>query len=92
MVYHHRLLFNTKSNIYALAISQNFHELAVKSDNPPTILKSNAFIKAVPIFGILVTQLYNTENAENLAIKLEKNLIITKRDVSRMQLLNFTWY
>ena len=83
MVYH-RLLFNTKRNIYALKISQSFQELTVRSDNPPKILKSDAFIEAVPIFGILVTQLYNTENAENLTIKFEKNLIITKIDVSSM--------
>ena len=84
MVYH-RLLFNTKSNMYALTISQSFQELTVRSDNPAKILYSDAFIEAVPIFNIFVTQLYKTENAENLAIKIEKNLIITKIDVSSMQ-------
>ena len=81
----HRLLFNTKRNMYTLTISQSFQELTVRSDNPPKILNSDAFIEAVPIFGILVNQLYNTENAENLAIKIEKNLLITKKDVSSMQ-------
>ena len=71
MVYH-RLLFNTKRNMYALKISQSFQELTVRSDNPPKILNSDAFIEALTIFSILVTQLYKTENAENLAIKIEK--------------------
>ena len=56
MVYH-RLLFNTKRNLYTLTISQSFHELTVRSDNPPKILNSDIFIEALPIFSILVIQL-----------------------------------
>ena len=59
--------------------------MTVRSNNPPKILNYDAFIEVVPIFGILVSQLYKAENAENLAIKIEKKLIITKIEVSSMQ-------
>ena len=90
MFKHHRLLFNDKRITYALTASQSFHVLTVRSDIPQKILTSDAFIELVPIFSILVTQPLKTENAENLAIKIEKNLMITNIDDSSMQLLNFT--